>query len=277
MKHCGVQYLLQRGFKVPERPSWALIGGSAFHKATEIWDGKAIVGEWDNDPQAVTGLFHRCLDAEIQERLEREPDFTTEDFRPSGRASKEWPNKEDEKWWRQNGPAMVMRWITWRTNSPWEIVNDDVLGVGIELEFSVEIGGVVVKGGIDRLMHQNYEQFLVLDLKSGREPDDKEQLGTYGVALQEQYGLWPQWGTYWMGRTGSSSEFEDMRSWPKTRLDYTYSTVRSQQARGEFLPKRSAMCSGCSVRDYCLAVNGEKSDTVPAPWEVSVEFAAPKG
>lgn len=35
---CGEQFRLTRALKVPERPMWASIGGSAVHRLTEIRD-----------------------------------------------------------------------------------------------------------------------------------------------------------------------------------------------------------------------------------------------
>lgn len=35
---CGEQFRLKRVLKVPERPMWASIGGSAVHKITEVLD-----------------------------------------------------------------------------------------------------------------------------------------------------------------------------------------------------------------------------------------------
>ena len=101
--------------------------------------------------------------------------------------------------------------------------------------------------------------------------------GTGTVIMTSSCGLcnW-FWGAYWMGRTGSTSEPEDMRLWPRERLDHLYRVTREQQERGLFLPKKSNMCSGCSVRDYCFAVNGAQSDTVPTPWELVVEMPGSK-
>ena len=40
---CGWQYYLTRALKTPEEPSWWLVGGSALHEATELYD-KALEG-----------------------------------------------------------------------------------------------------------------------------------------------------------------------------------------------------------------------------------------
>lgn len=271
MQTCGWRWFLERGLRVPQRPSWATVAGGAVHKATEWWDNWTLSDRWEMDTTVIDQLFHNAFDEEIEERLKQEPDYTKDEWRASGRRSAKWPDKENEAYWRAEGPAHVRSWVTWRTNNPqWEIVNLETV-VGIELDVKAEIGGVAVRGFIDRLFHRNESELLVLDLKSGaREPDSADQLGTYRVLLEETYGISPTWGTYWMSRTGSTTAFEDLSLWPKERLDYTYRSVRAQQERAEFLAKKTNMCSGCSVRDYCFAVNGAQSDTIPLPWEVTV-------
>lgn len=278
MQTCSWRWALEKGFHVPQRPTWATVGGGAVHQATEWWDHWTLAGRWETDTAAVAKLFQDAFDKEIAERLEREPDYPVDTWRASGRASKQWPNKEDEGWWRENGPSHVMSWVTWRTNNPsWEIVNEESIGLlGIEVEVKTTFAGSEWIGYIDRVFHRNETELLIVDLKSGREPDSQEQLGGYKVGLEDQFGVTATWGAYWMSRTGSTSQFEDMRMWPRERVEYTYKVVRAQQERAEFLPKKSMMCSGCSVRDYCFAVNGAQSDTIPVPWEVSVEIPGPR-
>ena len=278
MQTCSWRYVLERLIRVPQRPSWATVGGSAVHYATEVWDNWTLADEWVQDHATITKLWHDQFDRSIAEREEQEPDFPKAEWRASGRATKAWPNKENEDYWRAEGPSHVMAWVTWRTNNPsWEIVNiahpDAENGrlVGIEIPFTVPLGGVRVRGYIDRLFHRNETELLCVDLKSGNEPDSSDQLGTYSVALEEVYGVSPTWLAYWMSRTGGTTAFEDARMWPKERVEHLYRVTRAQQERGEFIPKKTRMCSGCSVRDYCLAMNGEKSDLIPTPWEIKVE------
>lgn len=269
---CSWQWALERGLGVPQRPSWATVAGNAVHTATEWWDHWTLAGEWVTDRGRIETLFHDAFDQEIKKRLEQEPDYTTADWRASGRASKQWPEKENEAFWRSQGPGHVMSWVTWRTNNPqWEIVNIPDLIVGIEVEFTTELGGVPVRGYIDRVFHRAEVEIMVVDIKSGsRTPDSAGQLGTYAVALEEQYGITPAWGSYWMSRQGGTTEPVDMRMWPKARLDHDYRVAQEIRERGLFTPKESSMCSGCSVRDWCLAVNGKNSDLVPTPWEVTI-------
>jgi hypothetical protein len=280
MTTCSWRWYLERGIRVPQQPSWATVAGSAIHTATEHFDNWTLSDEWVTDRPTIERIFHEAFDEEIDKRLKEEPDFTKDQWRASGRASKAWPNKENEEWWRANGPSHVMSWVTWRLNNPsWEIAyvpNDrGTMLPGIELPVTAKLGGVDVRGYVDRLFHRNETELLCLDIKTGaREPESPEQLGTYNVALEETYGVAPTWGTYWMSRTGGTTALEDMRMWPRKRVEFTYAKVRERQERGDFLPKQSALCNGCSVRQACFAVNGADSDLYPLPWELSVEVPA---
>jgi putative RecB family exonuclease len=279
MTTCGWRWVLERGIRVPQQPSWATVAGSAIHTATEHFDNWTLSDEWVTDRPTIERIFQEAFDEEIDKRLKEEPDFTKDQWRASGRASKAWPNKENEEWWRANGPSHVMSWVTWRLNNPsWEIAyvpNDrGTMLPGIELPVTAKLGGVDVRGYVDRLFHRNETELMCVDIKTGQEPDSQEQLGTYSVALEETYGVTTTWGAYWLSRTGGTTTPEDMRMWPRERVEFTYKKVRERQERGDFLPKPSRLCGGCSVREFCFSANGAKSDEVPLPWELSVEVPA---
>ena len=61
MLHCGESWRLSRGLHLPESPAWALVGGSAVHKASEFIDW-----EQETDPNsAFANAFDDCITAEI--------------------------------------------------------------------------------------------------------------------------------------------------------------------------------------------------------------------
>lgn len=270
MQKCSHRWFLERGLHLGGRGAWAPVGGSAAHSATEVWDRRMIEDGW-NDTSAAD-LFNDAFDVAIEEA--EETGGPRSEWHASGRASKEWPDKRNEKWWRHNGPIMVSRWMQWRSNSPWEIAyvadENGEATIGIELHCLVEIGGTPVKMYVDRLFEYN-GSYMILDLKFGDHvPDDETQLATYRTGILAQYGVDAQWGCYWMGKDGSSTIPADLQSWSPERLEWLYWKTRQAQEQGMFLPTRSPLCGSCGVRDYCYAVGGPKADTVPAPWEVSV-------
>lgn len=254
LKKCGEQWRLERGLKVPARPSFALVGGSAVHTATERIDFALMEHGESLDPAEE---FHRAFSEQIQEQEERSG-YDCADFYAGGRASKQWPNKENLDWWTHEGPMMVANWVNFRDNSVMHVTH-------IELDFEIELGGVPVKGFIDRIMGDG----VVVDLKTGsRAPSDGGmQLGVYGLAVEQVLGIRPTHGYYWMGRAGGTGLPYDLSAWSKDRLDYEFRNARQKQELGIFEANPSPMCSACGVRDFCHAVGGARASEVPRPWE----------
>ena len=261
MLKCGEQWRLQRGLKLPQKPAWALVGGSAVHAATEELD------KLDLRPDNYRDIFNAHFDVCIQEELDRYGgEWTTADFRASGRASTAWPNKEDEKWWRANGPTFVGNWMIYRDRTGKDFYRDEAGEPAIELEATVQLGGLPVKVIIDRLFTGPYGMVLV-DIKSGAQmPKDSMQLGIYAEALDQTYGYKVKYGQFFDARKGVTSATYDLSAWTKPRLDYVFASVRKIQTEQIFLPNPSNMCSACPVRDYCLTMGGSLAHTVPQPW-----------
>jgi len=183
MLHCGESWRLSRGLHMPEAPAWALVGGSAVHKASEEFD-------WDQDTNPHT-LFEHAFEDCIQAEIDKAPaDFTDPaTWRASGRRSKAFPDKENEAFWRANGPTFVANWINWRANSPLEIWRDDAGKMAVELEATVELAGFPVKVFIDRVM-VGPSGLVIVDLKSGANmPKDGMQLAH--LRARHQSGIQP--------------------------------------------------------------------------------------
>jgi RecB family exonuclease len=182
--------------------------------------------------------------------------FSKEDVRAGGRATKAYPNKEDEKWWFDNGLAMVEAWETWRDNSGWTIATMPDGKPAIELDIEVEIGGLPVKMVIDRVMQLTPEgattnDYVVLDLKTGKTtPSSALQLGLYATGIELAYGWRPAWGTYWMAREGTISEPEHLEFYSKEFFEDLFSKFKTAREHGVFLPNFNA-CKMCSVLEYC--------------------------
>jgi hypothetical protein len=262
MLNCGQQWYLQRGLGLPQRPGWAMVGGSAVHAATEELD------KLDDPPDNVRDVFNHFFDLQIEEELNRhDGKWSKEDFRASGRASRQWPDKENEAWWRANGPTFVGNWLIWRSRSPLELYRLDDGSRAIELEGTVTLGNLPVKVVIDRLFTSGQHGLVMVDLKSGANmPKDELQLAVYSLALRETLDLDVRWGLYWDARKGMSTATYDLEKWPKERVDYIFRSVRAMQEQDLFLPHPSNLCSACGVREYCDAVGGSLAHTVPPPW-----------
>lgn len=269
MLHCGEQYRLSRALHLPEAPAWALVGGSAVHQASEVYDFALLDGVVpDYDPTDPKALFAAAFDECVAKEVSKAPDeyADTATWKASGRASKAFPNKEDESFWRANGPTFVGNWINWRNNNSAEVWRDDEGKLAVELEATVEIAGMPVKVYIDRVMKSS-AGLVIVDLKSGAQtPKDGLQLAVYKLAVFSEYGLDVPWGQYWNARDGQASVAHDLSQYPQERLDYVFGGVRKMQEQNIFIPHVTNMCSSCGVRRFCRAYGGELSGEVEQAW-----------
>ncbi|MGL4178292.1 MAG: PD-(D/E)XK nuclease family protein [Dermatophilaceae bacterium] len=262
---CGGQYYLERGLGVPSRPNWAQVGGSAAHSATEYFDRLLMnTGEFVHwDAPAVKEKFLELFESETS-NTESKSKFERSEFRATGRASKEWPDKRGPRWWETRGPEMVAQWMRWIDASPW-----DVSGVEVEFEFMVE--ETPVKGFIDRVLEREVDggrvEHAILDLKFGTLTPGPEQLYTYRLGLQEQHGIHASWGTYYMAQTGGNTPYVDFSTSPVEEVRYNYRMAQRQRMSGDFRYRPSNLCGSCSVNAYCPAFDGEYAGTIPHPWE----------
>jgi hypothetical protein len=262
-KECGEKVRLRKVVKVPSTPSWSLIGGSLVHAVTEALDFRDFGIETDRPSE-----FNReSFDAAILHEEERS-ETTRDEWRASGRASKEWPDKENYDWWLKNGPKQVENWRRFITNGLWQVALTPAGEPAIEIGFDITMGQgeVPVLGYIDRVVEiTGTHQLIVVDLKSGaRDPMSDEQLGVYHVALHKQFGgnFTPDLGAYFMTRKGATTIPVDLTKYDDGRLEYDYNAVWTAMQAGVFVPKIGPLCGSCGVRDYCRAVDGPRAKEV---------------
>lgn len=192
------------------------------------------------------------------------------DWRSAGRKSKEWPDKENDQWWLHNGLTMAQDYAKWRQEGDeahwkiWEPVQGEA---AIELGITAPIGGVTVKGYIDRIFHSppfdsiEPDRLIIVDLKTGaRNPDSDLQLGFYASLVEVAFGVRPSFGAYYKARDGKLTT-------PLVPLGH-YSLefiggllrdyVRARNA-GIYLPHIGSHCNNCGVARACAAVNGSEA------------------
>lgn len=249
---CGEKFRLERGLKIQTQPSWAQVGGSAVHAASEAYDrngGPSGPGGWD---------FESHFEEATVDQEERSG-YDRKDFRATGRASKQYPNKEDRNWWLENGPVFVNNWVTWRQMCPWELFEHNGTP-GIELELNPTLGGKRVKMFVDRLFALPSGELMVLDLKTGAStPAGSFQLGVYKVGLEELLGVPVTYGCYWLARTNATSDPEDLARYDQAYLDETFWRMSRIVEEGLFLPNEDKHCGWCGVSEYCRAAGGAKA------------------
>lgn len=263
--HCGHQYYLTRVKHYPEVPSVYLASGKAFHAVTEDFD--ELYGN-DAEALAVQGehrvewydAFTEAFDAELELGLAVEPDMSK--WNLAGRVTKEKPDKESALFWHEFGRELVDKYITWRldTCTKWDIATMPDGELGIEVEMKMPVGGVPMKGYIDRVLRDRESgQLAVTDLKTGsRTPASPMQLALYSVQLEELVQEPVVWGAWYDARKGQMSQPIDLSLWTKGKLGAVYNNLDRAITAGIFIPNIDTHCSGCSVRDLCVYQGGRE-------------------
>lgn len=248
---CAEKVRLAKVEKAEPRPGWASIGGNAVHCVTEHLDLMDF-GIDNGEP----GTFNEAFDLEIEKRGTA---YEQSEWSRSGRASAKYPNKEDESFWRENGPSWVEKWRNFLRSSQFQIaiINDYP---AIEVEVNSPIGGIPNKGYIDRIMESTDGSMrLVVDLKSGaRIPSHSTQLRVYGKLLRA-VGTSAGYGAYFMCRTSELTTPVALSESDDADLDYLWSTTMRGIQSEIFVPSPGPMCSSCDVRDYCRSFDGQKA------------------
>lgn len=273
---CGERFRLERLYKV-ERDTWyATEAGSAIHMITEEIDRAAMTGLPLRDALAMAVPFRAKFDQCIAES-------GATGFRPSGRKLNEvgeqgGPNKRDYDWWLAYGPEFVERYVRWREQrTDWEIAMLPDGRPGIEVQFDIDIEGRRVVGMIDRVFHcPGTGEYILLDIKTGREPGGKLQLAVYDLGLRVTLGIEISWATYWTPRLprgvesgtpdaiGSLSDFVSASDWDTRHVEAMFTKVERGIRNGVFLPQVTMACqAGCVVAEYCWAVGGRKRKQIP--------------
>lgn len=251
---------------MPQTPAWALVGGSAWHAATEAID----MAEMTGDGTSPTPSFAQFFLEEIDDVVTLSG-VTPDQWRVSGRATKEWPDKENREWWLRHGQEWLNVYATFKRHSPWQtwVAPDGLPAVEMELEWHV--GDIPVKGFVDRIWeHMVTGDLLIVDLKTGsRMVESPAQLLTYRNGLRQ---LWrandwdmvcepPRWGAYFMARQGLLTQPVDLAALDDGRLEHDYAAVARGIEAQVFVPARGQQCHWCNVADYCRAVSGKWAES----------------
>ena len=243
---CGERYELERVKRVTQTPAWWFLGGSAAHATTEVWDAwhEGAAGLLNVDQPDLEAVFAEKLNLEIAEADE------------SGVPRSQWfaggRGKATEDFWLENGPVWVRYWADWRETSGWKLWNylgDPAVEVPLVQHWS---NGLKSRGFIDRVMYDTHGYLNIVDLKFGSTtPDSAAQLGLYAVGLEQEFGIRPQFGAFFMARKGKLLAQEPLRKYTEPYFDRKFSGFDQARKAGIFLANPGEKCSRCGVRGSC--------------------------
>jgi putative RecB family exonuclease len=236
---CGLQFRFTAIDRLPEPPTVAATRGTLVHAALEELFTLPV-------EQRVPGAADACLDAAV-ERLRIDPDWTGLHLDDAGEARM-----------RVEAADLVTRYF--RLEDP-----TTVHPVGLELKIEVEVGGVRLRGIIDRLDLVDGE-LVVTDYKTGRAPGD-------GNARQRMTGvhLYSLMCERWFGRRPVRVQLlhlaepvkivaeptEQSTRGLSRRLEAVWQAVETACEREDFRPRPSPRCDWCAFQQWCPAFGGD--------------------
>ena len=258
-QQCGEKFRLTRVHKVTEEQAYWMVGGSAFHTASEWFD--------QGDNRSLHELWREAWNAEYEKLDLSRP------IRAGGRATKAYPNKEDHTWWNQHGPEMLNNYAIWRRNSGWEIYTDNGHPF-IEYQFTLTLPNpfpaddaspeLALTGYVDRVFVTPNGEVVICDLKTGsKEPASSLQLGIYCAGLRQRGGLNASLGCYYMARKGEPGATLSLHHYTDDLLAYWLGMFEDNVRSQKFLPHVTSMCQTCMVAPSCYAVGGKPPYKLP--------------
>lgn len=257
---CGLKWWLSKRRGAPERPSWALVGGKAFHEVVQqieiTFDGGANLSGPD-----IQQLWKVHFALAVEETERENPLFPQATWHASNKG------KEGEAWWNLDGPEMVHRYLQWAANfraQGWELLRTQDGRKVVELEFMAWLGGGPVKGFIDSAWyHPGKNMIAIIDWKSGKtQPADYFQQATYRHALEPlvepslRADLPRTWaGAFWDAREGALGKLVNLdERHPKAEVEMRLSGPRRIDAAGLYMPNVNTGyggCNSCSLKRSC--------------------------
>jgi len=248
---CPEAFRLERMVRprLPSRPASWLVGGTSFQTAVDDWEraGRSY-GE-----QKIAEEFERIYRERIEELRQRQPDMGMW-LKPPRTKTVE---SDIENRLNRGLTSWIPNYVQYAIEAEWEIWEDPFGDLALEVEFEWEFpNGVVVRGGIDRLLWWPKQQVVTIeDLKTGNRENDYRQPGLYGFVANRLFADdLPQpieELRYWYAKDGVPSEWESISRYTEEYLTAEYGALdRGVEAR-VFVANPGDHCTLCGVQPYC--------------------------
>ena len=226
-QECGWRYYLTKVEGAQEAHAVWFTGGTAVHKATQVYD----LDGGDSE-----SIWNKVWYDQVAEDEGLHGDMNTWQF----------AKREDMSWWYGEGIWMLDKWIEFRKS--WNIYEDFV-----EKEYEIDIDNATVKMAIDRVMVDFEGNRVLLDIKTGASSQRHPlQLAVYAWALEKQ-GVTVEKAGFWDARTGNISLW-NLQNLHAERIEDMLNTFDKARKETIFLPNLSN-CGRCGVMSACKYVN----------------------
>jgi putative RecB family exonuclease len=251
---CGLAFRFSAIDHLPEPPSIAATRGSLVHAALER-------------------LF--CLDA--PERTPARALVCLEEAVESFRAHPEYTglglDEEAEATFHAEARELLDRYF--RLEDPTTITP-----IGIELKLEVEVGGVTLRGIIDRLELDADGELVVTDYKTGKAPGERQEqqrlsgVAFYSLLCERLFGKRPARVQllYLADPVAIISVPSDQSTrGVQRRLAAIWTAVERACEREDFRPNPGRLCDWCGFKAYCPSFGGDVTlaDAHRIEWELA--------
>jgi len=165
---------------------------------------------------------------------------------------------------RSSAEIKKFRWSAWFCIENLWLVEDPttVNPIGLESELNHSVGGVVLKGFIDRYTKSLSDGLTISDYKTGKTPradwlsDKFEQLRIYAVIMQDTQ-MFPVTDLELIylkdGVRFKEHLTEDATQTTIARITRIKSSIDERCVTGVFEPVKSRLCDWCSYKNICPA------------------------
>ncbi len=243
-KDCALAFRFSAIDRLPEPPSEPAVKGTTVHRALELLFGAEPV---ERTPQ----MARECLDEALVE-MRTNPEFSELGLDESGVAA-----------FAADAAKMVDRYFT--LEDPRAITP-----VGLEMMLEADVGGVTVRGIIDRLEEAPDGALVVTDYKTGRTPSvvqEQSRLGGvhfYAFLCQKVLGRIPdRIQLVYLGKDPQviiATPSEQSVRGVEKKVGAIWSAVERACEREDFRPKQSPLCNWCAFKSYCPVFGGDPDE-----------------
>ncbi|MEO6317695.1 MAG: PD-(D/E)XK nuclease family protein [Acidimicrobiales bacterium] len=237
---CGLAFRFSAIDHLPEPPSVAATRGTLVHAALE----RLFCLEPAQRTHARSLL---CLEAAAAE-LRSDPEYAGLELDAAAEAT-------------FLGEARALLEKYFRLEDPTTITP-----IGIELKLEVEVGGVRLRGIIDRLELDADGELVVTDYKTGRAPGERQEqqrlagVAFYSLLCERLFGRRPAKVQllYLADPVAIISVPTDRYTrGVERKLAAVWAAVEAACERDDFRPKPSRLCDWCGFKAYCPSFGGE--------------------
>lgn len=251
-KDCALAFRFSVIDKLPEPPSPHMVKGTLVHRALEGLF-------WEHDRGERTPAAARSSLARAWEALQVDPEFTELALPEAARDA-----------FLAEAESLVSNYF--QLEDP-----NAIDTVGVELLLEAEVGGMQLRGIIDRLDVTPEGDFIVIDYKTGRVPSEMQEhsrLGGvqfYALLCEEVLGRRPVSVRLLYLKDPvliAADPSEQALKGLKQRTSAVWSAIERACEDEDFRPKPSGLCRWCHFQEFCPAFGGD-------PARAAASVAAP--